>query len=119
MTKLLNLNQLSPKETRQVQIGEKSYPIKEMSVEDFIETTRVAESLEAETSYGKQLEATIGLIKRAIPAIDQATLLNLSLEQLKALTGFIRGEDPATLINAAKAEQEQSSTEEATAGGNA
>lgn len=104
MTKLLNLNQLSPKETRQVQIGETNYTIKEMSVEDFIETTRVAEALETETSYGKQLEATIGLIKRAIPTIDQTTLLNLSLEQLKALTGFIRGEDPASLVGEQKVE---------------
>ena len=98
MTKLLNLNQLSPKEIRQVQIGEKSYAIKEMSVEDFIETTRVAESMENESSYAKQLQATMGLIKRAIPDIDESTLMNLSLEQLKALTGFIRGEDPETLV---------------------
>ena len=105
MTKLLNLNHLSPKEMRQVQIGEKSYTIKEMSVEDFIETTRVAESLEAETSYAKQLQATIGLIKRAIPTIEESLLLGLSLEQLKALTGFIRGEDPAKLLAEAAGEQ--------------
>lgn len=105
MTKLLNLNQLSPKETRQVQIGESNYTIKEMSVEDFIETTRVAESLENEMSYAKQLQATVQLIKRAIPKIEESVLLNLSLDQLKALTGFIRGEDPATLMGDKPEEQ--------------
>ena len=32
MTKMLNLNQLSAKETREVQIGEQVFKIKEMSV---------------------------------------------------------------------------------------
>ena len=98
MTKLLNLNQLSPKEVREVQIGDHVYPIKEMSVEDFIETTKVAEAMETETSYAKQLNATIGLVKRSVPTIDQSVLLQLSLEQLRALTAFVRGEDPERLV---------------------
>lgn len=104
MTKFLNLNELNPKETREVQIGEKTYPIKQTSVEDFIETSLVADNLQQETSYAKQLHATIGLIKRAIPTIDESTLLNLSLDQLKALTEFIRGVDAETLIREAQAE---------------
>jgi CCR4-NOT transcriptional regulation complex NOT5 subunit len=98
MTKLLNLNQLSPKEVREVQIGDKTYSLKEMSVEDFIETTKVAEAMESETSYAKQLTATITLVKRSIPEIDETILLNLSLEQLQALTAFIRGASPEELI---------------------
>lgn len=104
MTKLLNLNQLSPKEVREVQIGEKLYSIKEMSVEDFIETTRVAEAMETEMSYAKQLNATIGLVKRSIPEIEESILLQLSLEQLRALTAFVRGEDPDKLVNPEPAE---------------
>jgi hypothetical protein len=99
MTKLLNLNQLSPKETREVQIGDRVYAIKEMSVEDFIETTKVAEAMETETSYAKQLHATIGLVKRSVPDIEESLLLRLSLEQLRALTAFVRGEDPERLVN--------------------
>lgn len=98
MTKLLNLDQLNAKEVREVQIAGTSYTIKEMSVEDFIETTRVAEAMEKETSYAKQLQATVTLIKRAIPTIDQGVLMQLSLDQLRVLTAFIRGEDPAKLI---------------------
>ena len=102
MTKLLNLNQLSPKEVREVRIGDKLYSIKEMSVEDFIETTRVAEAMETEMSYAKQLNATIGLVRRSIPDISESVLLQLSLEQLRALTAFVRGEDPEKLVNQEK-----------------
>lgn len=98
MTKLLNLNQLASKEVREVQIGDKTYPIKEMSVEDFIETTKVAEEMNTETSYAKQLEATVKLIKRAIPEIESSALMGLSLDQLRALTAFIRGEDVAKIM---------------------
>ena len=100
MTKLLNLNQLSAKETREVQIGEKTYLVKEMSVEDFIETTRVAEAMEKETSYAKQLSATVKLIQRSIPEIESSVLMSLSLEQLKGLAAFTRGESPESIVGA-------------------
>lgn len=98
MTKLLNLNKLNPKEVREVQIGDKTYMVKEMSVEDFIETTKVAEAMEKEPSYAKQLAETVNLIKRSIPDIEAGVLMGLGLEQLRALTAFIRGEDPASII---------------------
>lgn len=98
MTKLLNLNQLNPKEGREVQIGDKTYKVKEMSVEDFIETTKVAEAMEGEASYAKQLAETVKLIQRSIPDIDPGVLMGLQLEQLQALTAFIRGEDPAAIM---------------------
>jgi len=100
MTKMLNLNQLSAKETREVQIGEQVFKIKEMSVEDFVETTRVAEEMEKEPSYAKQIQATVGLIKRAIPEISDEVLMGLSLDQLRGLTAFIRGVDADTIIKA-------------------
>lgn len=104
MTKLLNLNQLSAKETREVQIGDQTYVVKEMSVEDFIETTRVAEAMESETSYAKQLSATIELIQRSIPTIQTSVLLGLSLEQLKGLAAFTRGESPEAIVGAHEAQ---------------
>jgi phage FluMu protein gp41 len=113
MTKLLNLNQLNPKEGREVQIGEKTYKVREMSVEDFIETTKVAEKMETETSYANQLSETMNLIKRSIPDIEGSVLMGLSLEQLRALTSFIRGTDPATIMAA------HESLETETAEGNA
>lgn len=108
MAKILNLNTLSAKETREVQIGTVTYVIKEMSVEDFIETTRVAEEMENETSYGKQLQATVALIKRAIPDVEEKTLYALSLGQLRGLTSFIRGEDPEKIVSENAVDGEQS-----------
>ena len=105
MTKLLNLDQLNAKEVREVQIGGTTCKIKEMSVEDFIETTRVAEEMEKEASYAKQLAATVKLIKRAIPEIEESLLMALSLDQLRALTAFIRGEDPAKIVEPQTEEQ--------------
>jgi hypothetical protein len=110
MTKLLNLNQLSAKETREVQIGAKTYLVKEMSVEDFIETTRVAEAMEHEPSYAKQLKATIDLIQRSIPTIETSVLVSLSLEQLKGLAAFTRGESPESIVGAHQAQEAQEST---------
>lgn len=109
MTKLLNLNQLSAKEMREVQIGSRTYPVREMSVEDFIETTRVAEAMEQETSYAKQLNATVELIKRSIPSIETSVLFSLSLEQLKGLAAFTRGESPESIIGAHQAQGEAQS----------
>jgi len=103
MAKILNLDTLSAKETREVQIGGKTYPIKEMSVEDFIETTRTAEQMETESSYAKQIQETIRLIKRSIPEIEETVLMGLSLEQLRGLTAFIRGADPEKIIEAEQA----------------
>jgi uncharacterized protein with von Willebrand factor type A (vWA) domain len=105
MTKLLNLDQLNAKEVREVQIGGTMYQIKEMSVEDFIETTRVAEEMEKEQSYAKQLQATVKLIKRAIPNIEESLLMRLSLDQLRALTAFIRGEDPTKIVEEVTAQE--------------
>ena len=101
MTKVLNLDELTTAETRELVIGGKTYAIKEMSVEDFIETTRVAEMLESEPSFAKQMEATVRLLKRSIPDLPEAMLKAMSVEQLKALTSFVRGEDPAKVVGAA------------------
>lgn len=93
MAKILNLDKLAPKEVRELHIAGKVYEVKEMSVEDFIESSRMAEKLEGETSFAVQMEASVTLIKRAVPSIDESLLKSLSLEQLAAVAKFVRGED--------------------------
>lgn len=105
MTKILNLDKLSAKETRELRLGGKTYKVKEMSVEDFIETTRMAEKLEGETSFAVQMEATIELIQRSVPEVSTEELKNLTIDQLRAVTAFIRGEDPEK-IAAAEAKED-------------
>lgn len=96
MTKILNLDKLAPKETRELQLGGKTYQVREMSVEDFIETSRMADALANETNFEKQMEASFKLIKRSIPDIDMALLRGLNLEQLAAVSKFARGEEVIT-----------------------
>lgn len=96
--KILNLEQLAPQSGRVLRLNGVDYPVEEMSVQNFIETTLTAERLEGETSIVVQLEATIDLIQRAIPTIDRELLKRLTLEQLQAVTVFIRGEDPEEII---------------------
>lgn len=98
MAKILNLDKLSSHDHRELSIGGQTYSVKPMSVEDFIETTLTAERLADERSVAKQIQATIKLIKRSVPTIDESTLLQLSLEQLRAITAFVRGEDPADIV---------------------
>lgn len=91
--KVLNLDKLAKKEGRELVIFGKTYPVDGMTVANFIETTRVAETLAGETSLVKQVEATIDMIARSVPAIDKAELAKLELAQLQAIVRFIRGDD--------------------------
>lgn len=93
MPRILNLDQVGPKDIRQLKIGGKTYDVKEMSVATFIESSKLAESMEGETSFSKQMEMSVRLIKLAIPEMDDEVLTRLSMEQLAAVSRFIRGDD--------------------------
>ncbi len=99
MGKILNLEQLSTKSVRSVKIAGTEYPIPEMTVDLFIETTKAAEDMK-EASFSDQLELTIKLILASIPGVTRDMLLTLNLDQLQALAAFIRGADPEKLIAA-------------------
>ena len=91
--KVLNLDKFASSEKRQLVIAGTSYPVEEMTVENFIETTRAAEALAGETSIAKQIEATCDMIFRSVPTIDKTVLGKLSLEQLQTIVSFVRGDD--------------------------
>ena len=91
--KILNIDALA-KATRSITLGGVTHEIKEMTVENFIETTKQAEALEKEggATFSDQIEATISMIKRSIPTIEEAQLRALSIEQLVMVSKFLRGE---------------------------
>jgi hypothetical protein len=91
--KILNIDNFASKEKRQLTIAGVSYPVEEMSVENFIQTTRAAEKLSGEESIATQVEATIDMICRSVPGIDNAVLTKLSLSQLQTIVTFVRGDD--------------------------
>jgi len=90
--KVLNLDKLIPNEGRELVIGDKSYPVIGISVANFIETSRIAEKMTADTPIADQIEATIDMIMRSIPSISRELLTQLSLEQLQTIVAFIRGD---------------------------
>lgn len=94
MTKILNLDKLSATSTRELVIGGKTYTVPDMTVENFIETTRAAADLakNEEATMADQIEATIDMIVRGIPSITRDALKGYSLTQLGQIANFVRGE---------------------------
>lgn len=89
--KTLNLDVLA-KANRTITLGGKTYEVVEMTVENFIETTKAAERLGDDSTFVDQVEATIEMILRSVPSIERDTLKKLSLEQLTTIVKFIRGD---------------------------
>ena len=101
MPKILNLDALSEKITRELVLNGKTYKIRETTVEDFIETTRAAEAIDIEKmTIGQQTEMTIDLIAKQIPDIARDDLMHLNLDQLQAVAAFVRGVDPEVIMAA-------------------
>lgn len=100
MAKVLNLDAVGAKEARELHLEGKAYAVREMSVGDFIETSRIAKKLEGETDFAVQMLESIKLIQRAVPDIDVAALERLNLEKLFAISRFVRGDDPEDITKA-------------------
>ena len=90
--KLLNIDTVSPKENRELQIGGMSYPVLPMTVGNFVKTTQAAEELGDDASIAAQVSATIDMVKRSVPSLPQEALEQLSLEQLQTIIAFVRGD---------------------------
>lgn len=108
--KVLNLDELAP-EQRVLTIKNVQYPMKEMTVADFIEVTkqaRQAESEEAkELSMGEQVELLVDAIQKGFPTCPKEVLMGLSLTQLTAILQFVRGEMPGGEESAEVVEDDQ------------
>lgn len=93
MTKILNLDQVAPSEVRELQIGGTKYPVKEMDVETFIKSSKLAEKMADSKSFADQMEASVQMIQMAVPDMPREVLTRLTLEQLAAVSKFVRGEE--------------------------
>ena len=91
MAKILNLNSLA-KEEKILTIDGTSYPMKDMSVEDFIELTRRAEAVDKKEDVG--LADKIDTVCISFPTCPKTVLRKRSLEELNAIVEFAR--DTAT-----------------------
>lgn len=91
--KVLNLDKVGKKEQRKLVLNGKTHEVMEMTVENFIETTRAAESIENETSLATQVEATVEMVLRSVPTATRADLNGMSLEDLQTIVAFVRGDE--------------------------
>lgn len=89
--KVLNLDDFA-EVSRSVTLFGATYAVHEMSVSDFIDTTRETEKLKDSTSFIDQIELTVSIAKRSIPDMPEATIRGLRLEQLVVLSKFLRNE---------------------------
>lgn len=92
--KILNLDKIAPQPSRSIVLGEASYPILPMTVENFVVTSnRVEEMNTNNATYAEQVQGTVEMILRSVPTLPREALMSRSLEELNAIATFVRGED--------------------------
>lgn len=89
--KTLNIEALA-QTNRTLTIAGVEYPVEEMTVENFIETTKAADRLGENPTYREQIDATIEMIMRSVPSVPREVLMKLGLSHLSAIVKFIRGD---------------------------
>lgn len=100
--KVLNLDALAAKSSKTVELGGRTYAVKEMTVEDFITANNEAKDLESKVGDPAEwVGSTVRFITRSIPEMTEKTVRKLSVEQMAVLVKFINGELAAEAENAA------------------
>lgn len=94
--KVLNLNKLDVKSSkpRELRIDDVSYPIVEMTVDNFIATTKEAERLANENAtLPEMVEASVAQIMRSVPTLPREALGGRTLEVVNTIAAFVRGDE--------------------------
>lgn len=106
-TKVLDLDKFGEDAGRTLTIGGVAYPVIEMTVDNFIETTKEAARLEKEgASMAEQIDAMVSMISRSIPTVPETELRKLSLIKLGIVVNFLQGKMDQLLEEAAEAAAE-------------
>jgi len=98
--KTLNLDELAAVE-RTITIKGETHNVTEMTVGNFLDTSKEADELEKIKDPAKQLESTIRLIRRSVPTLTEETLRSMSFEKLFTVVKFIQGEMDKEMHDAA------------------
>lgn len=115
MTKVLNLDKLA-KEKRVLTFGGEKYPMKELSVNGFIELTKRAEEIEKleGDSLATRISFLVETVQMSFPTCPAEVLGEKSLDELNAIVAFARDgsipsdEDESEEGSEEKKEQSQS-----------
>lgn len=111
MAKMLNLDDFA-KEQRVLKLNGETHEMKDASVGDFIEITKMTEKLEKSSSFVEQLEFTIKLCQMRFPTLKEETLRNLNFEQLNAILQFANAVDPIEEMGDEEAQKEAEAANE-------
>lgn len=113
-TKILDLDKFGGDAERTITIAGIEYPVIEMTFDNFVETTKQAQRLQADpkTTTADHMEASISMIQRTVPSIPTEVLRGLSLVKLGVIVKFLHGELDAELDRTAE-EAAQAGGEEA------
>lgn len=101
--KALNIDALA-KANRTLTLGGKEYVVEEMTVENFIATSKAAEKLGSNSPLSEQIEAAVEMILRSVPSLAREAISKLSLDHLTTIVKFVRGDlDTETATEVANA----------------
>lgn len=96
MAKILNLDKLVETQRgnqRLLTINGVPYPIQDMSVDNFIQTTLDAERVAKDDSLAEQIKATADMICRSVPSLPRDVLGKYTLPVLSTIVQFVRGDE--------------------------
>jgi hypothetical protein len=96
VAKVLNVESLAKPAERVLSLGGTEYTVLPMTVDNFIETTKAVEDMQARDAPAReQVEETVRMISRFVPKLPVELLKPLSLDQLGIIMSFVQGDyDP-------------------------
>ena len=90
MAKLLNLDEVTSSTEMSLKIGGIVYPLKELTVDDFLQNMKDIENLPTTATVEEEYNLTLKLICRVFPTLTRDILGKLTLAQLKSINEFAR-----------------------------
>jgi hypothetical protein len=87
---VLNLDEIETGLERTVVLGGKNYPLKPMSVEDYIAQLKDAQAAEKEQDTVKLFELMVNSVGRAFPSMKEGVIRKLTVAQLQKLMAFVQ-----------------------------
>ena len=98
MAKMLNLDEVASKTSKVLKLGGKKYEMVSMSVREFIDFTREADTQEDKDkadpkTVPEMMEAFVDMVVKSFPSMPVEIVGSLNLDQLKAVVSFARGDD--------------------------
>ena len=91
--KILNIDSHATAK-RALTLGGVNYPVRELSVQAFIDNLKMAQELESKGQLTPldQLEHAVQMIHSAVPTLPLEAIKALSIDQLTLVLDFVRGE---------------------------